>query len=255
MKYFLSLILLTVSLIAQGDSTVTFMTFHETSLSNDSLNIPVHLDPGVFSLGAFQFNINFDPEVVSFRSFTNGDIIPQEGWFIQSNSLGDTAIVIGGFATGGGPIESTGDLVTITWTVNPSAEGGDSTPIAFSNTTAGDYTTAEDLPVTTIDGSIEVLGLGVNEMESTPSTPILYPNYPNPFNSETTIKFYNETHSNVSLQLFDINGRLIKTLQRGIINPGHYEIVWNAPLFPSGVYFAVLNTNNHQSIQKICYIK
>ena len=255
LKYFLSLILLTVSLIAQGDSTVTFMTFHETSLSNDSPNIPVHLDPGVFSLGAFQFNINFDPEVVSFQSFTNGDIIPQEGWFIQSNSLGDTAVVIGGFASGGDPIESTGNLVYISWVVNPSAETGDTTPLNFSNSTAGDYNTAEDLPVTTVDGSIEVLGMSTDEMKPAPTSPILYSNNPNPFNSETNIAFYIQTHGNASLHIIDIKGRLMETLINKNLNPGIHEITWNASSYPSGIYLAQLTSNNYLYTQKLIYLK
>ncbi len=61
--------------------------------------------------------------------------------------------------------------------------------------------------------------------------------YPNPFNSTTTIKYTIPLITSMSLQVFDINGRLIETLVDGILPAGMQRVVWDAGGFGGGVYF------------------
>ena len=80
-------------------------------------------------------------------------------------------------------------------------------------------------------------GLSISSNNSIPETYHLHQNYPNPFNPETTIQFSMETHSNVSLRIFDITGRLVESLINEPLFPGEHEITWHADLLSSGVYF------------------
>ncbi|MFA6468624.1 MAG: FG-GAP-like repeat-containing protein [Bacteroidota bacterium] len=73
---------------------------------------------------------------------------------------------------------------------------------------------------------------------------ILGKNYPNPFNPATTIPFYLPSDSFVSLRIFDILGRGVKTLISGSMSAGKHSVIWNASGSPSGVYFCRLNVTN-----------
>ncbi len=51
-------------------------------------------------------------------------------------------------------------------------------------------------------------------------------NYPNPFNPETRIPFSVAERSRVTIQVFDVNGKLVQTLFEGYANPGTHWVVW-----------------------------
>jgi len=72
----------------------------------------------------------------------------------------------------------------------------------------------------------------------------LFQNYPNPFNPNTKIKYQLTKNSFVLLEVFDINGREIKTLVDKKQNSGEYEYVFNAENLSSGIYFYRLSINN-----------
>jgi hypothetical protein len=72
----------------------------------------------------------------------------------------------------------------------------------------------------------------------------LYQNYPNPFNPTTTIKFSVKEPSIVKITITDILGQKITDLTNEEMNPGTYEIQWNAGSYSSGVYFYSLYINN-----------
>ena len=70
----------------------------------------------------------------------------------------------------------------------------------------------------------------------------LYQNYPNPFNPYTRIQYSLPAKSNVVLQIFDLRGRLIKTLMNKSQEPGNYNVPWNGKCsrgtrVSSGIYF------------------
>ncbi len=55
----------------------------------------------------------------------------------------------------------------------------------------------------------------------------LYPNYPNPFNPETRIRFQLAKHSNVKLMIYDILGRKVRTLVSNKMDAGHHVVNWD----------------------------
>jgi hypothetical protein len=73
--------------------------------------------------------------------------------------------------------------------------------------------------------------------------------YPNPFNSESTIRFSMTETSNVQVKIFNTLGKEINLLLDKELSPGQYNIVWEAldksgNSLPSGVYLIVLKTKN-----------
>tara|TARA_Y100001970_G_scaffold23954_1_gene28287 strand:- start:836 stop:1915 length:1080 start_codon:yes stop_codon:yes gene_type:complete len=79
--------------------------------------------------------------------------------------------------------------------------------------------------------------------------------YPNPFNPNTTITFQIKQFSDISINVYDINGRIIANLFDGFKKAGEYSINWNASDIPSGTYFVNMNTNSFSSTQKLTLIK
>jgi hypothetical protein len=61
-------------------------------------------------------------------------------------------------------------------------------------------------------------------------------NHPNPFNPSTTIAYTLPTESYVTLQVYDMQGRVVATLADGFKEAGTYQAPWDATLMASGVY-------------------
>ncbi len=92
----------------------------------------------------------------------------------------------------------------------------------------------------------------------------LFQNYPNPFNPMTTIAFEipvtggERTH--VTLRVFDVRGRLIRTLLDEPRAPGAYRVTWdgrddrNAPV-PSGTYIYTIEAADFSSARKMILLK
>lgn len=90
----------------------------------------------------------------------------------------------------------------------------------------------------------------------------LFNNYPNPFNPITKIKFQvSLCHScegrnpHVILNVFDILGKEVATLVNESLQPGTYEIPFNAATLPSGIYFYRLSTYGFSETKKMILMK
>jgi len=99
---------------------------------------------------------------------------------------------------------------------------------------------------------------------SIPRDWMLYQNYPNPFNPTTTIEFdVPEVAGKIpraAIQIFNILGQHIMTLERGIHDAGRYSVVWNGMntngvRVASGVYFYRLLAGDYVSTKKMVMLK
>ena len=93
-----------------------------------------------------------------------------------------------------------------------------------------------------------------------PSVFRLKQNYPNPFNPSTSIDFEVFESSNVSLNVYDLSGRLVKNLLSGNLNSGVYTIEWNGKnnngiSAAAGVYFYSISSKENTIIKKMSLIK
>ena len=68
---------------------------------------------------------------------------------------------------------------------------------------------------------------GIEGEQKIPIEFVLKQNYPNPFNPETKISFVLSRRSKVSLEIFDILGRKVKTLFSGYASAGEHKFLWN----------------------------
>jgi hypothetical protein len=109
------------------------------------------------------------------------------------------------------------------------------------------------------EGQNIVIGLKSGSQEI-PEKYTLYQNYPNPFNPETKIKFdihsnLNSKKTNVKLVIYNVLGKEIAYLVNEELNPGSYEIQWNASNYPSGVYYYRLVTEGYTETKKMMLLK
>jgi len=102
--------------------------------------------------------------------------------------------------------------------------------------------------------NLNVLGIE-NPPYILPEYFILSQNFPNPFNPITTIKYSVPTKSNISLVIYDILGREIKTLVNEEKLPGNYTVEFNGTKFSSGVYFYVMRADNFIDTKKFILLK
>jgi hypothetical protein len=89
----------------------------------------------------------------------------------------------------------------------------------------------------------------------TPIEFLLYQNFPNPFNPNTTIRFQIAHYSLVELKIFDLLGREITTLLKEEKPAGIYEVNFNGSSHSSGTYIYRLKTDNKIISKKMILLK
>ena len=116
-------------------------------------------------------------------------------------------------------------------------------------------------PLVYVSGALESIMSGNNPPTGVrygaegPDGFMLYQNFPNPFNPETTISFSIPLQMYATMSVFDILGREVAVLVDRELPAGYHEIQFNASLLPSGIYFYQLETPYNQRIKKMTFIK
>jgi tetratricopeptide (TPR) repeat protein len=95
-----------------------------------------------------------------------------------------------------------------------------------------------------------------SNITGTPSEFALHQNYPNPFNPVTNIEYDLPVDGNIELKIYDIAGRLIKTLVNEFKTAGSYLVSFNASDLSSGVYFYSMNVDGKQiGVRRMTLVK
>lgn len=104
-------------------------------------------------------------------------------------------------------------------------------------------------------GSTADIPLGVDEATQVPAAFRLYQNFPNPFNSGTSIRFELPEYSTVSLKIYNLLGQEMAKLYSGELAAGTHTVYWNANNLPSGVYLYRLTANQRHVQRKLIIVK
>ncbi|PIS29904.1 MAG: hypothetical protein COT43_02865, partial [Candidatus Marinimicrobia bacterium CG08_land_8_20_14_0_20_45_22] len=85
-------------------------------------------------------------------------------------------------------------------------------------------------------------------------------NFPNPFNSQTTIRYDLPTYAPVEMTIYDIRGHKIRTLENGVKPAGYYQAIWNGKddagrEVASGIYFFQMISETHRKTMKLMLVK
>ena len=105
-----------------------------------------------------------------------------------------------------------------------------------------------------------ILGIEEGGSSGNPAGYILNQNTPNPFSNLTTIVFALPKTGHVSLKIYDVSGKLVKTLADGLYSPSDYTAYWNGRdengcKVCSGVYFYILETEDFSATKKLILTK
>lgn len=102
--------------------------------------------------------------------------------------------------------------------------------------------------------------LAIENQENLAHQFYMEPNYPNPFNPITTIRFYLPVSVSGSVEIFNLKGQRIKTFVEGVLESGIHQYVWDGTddtgkKVSSGVYIAVMKSKTIILKQKMVLTK
>lgn len=143
-----------------------------------------------------------------------------------------------------GTILSSSDMGN-TWIVVTTPTESDLFAINFGSMNYGISTGSSGTEIYTTDGgetwteSISPIMAGDRKSDIVK----LSQNYPNPFNPSTLINYAISENSTVSIKIYDMTGREVRTLVNSYQAPGSYSVKFDAVNLSSGIYFYVLRAN------------
>ena len=130
-----------------------------------------------------------------------------------------------------------------------------------SNSNLEYWVTAVDLNGNESDPSnVVTITLAIEDGLSVPIEFALQQNYPNPFNPSTQIQYALPTDANVTIAIYDLVGRQIRTLVNEQVNAGFHSTLWNAtndmgsPV-SAGVYIYTITANDFRDVKKMILLK
>ena len=106
-----------------------------------------------------------------------------------------------------------------------------------------------------------VIGTTTSVLDSElPKTFNLNQNYPNPFNLETSIRFTISKDAQVTLTIFDVLGREIRTLSDYNYQIGSYFVIWdgmdnNGNLASNGLYLYRIQVGSFSLVMKMALLR
>jgi hypothetical protein len=107
---------------------------------------------------------------------------------------------------------------------------------------------------------VNVTLLSLEDIRGLPEFFTLHQNYPNPFNPNTQIQYALPTDANVSIAIYDLVGRKIRTLVNEQVKAGYHSTLWNAtndmgsPV-SAGVYIYTITANDFRDVKKMILLK
>ena len=211
------------------------------------------------------YNTTYQIKDFVFRELSSGNDIPEpislNAAQANSSNYEGTLIAFTGNITQVTPISTTGNNYTIDDVT--AVMIWNSTGIDVSNLIVGfrgefvgvgsQYNESFQLLVG-YDSDISTV-VGVDEDDIVLNEFSLLPAYPNPFNPVTNISFVVDKSSEISLKIFDVNGKLVQVVNPKTYQIGVHNIQWNASSLSSGMYFINMFNGADRYTQKVMLLK
>ena len=188
--------------------------------------------------------------------------------FVNVNAttrLGTTSTIGGTFIAGSNSALYTGtdggiyvtphlvDAVVFQWKAPAAKSGPVRLYAAGYQATSTSSTSGQSAVVT---ATATELTTGVEPTTEIPHEFALSPNFPNPFNPQTTIRFTVPQTGIAVLKVYNIQGEEVATLFNGMAETGRIlQTTFNAVNLPSGIYFSRLEFNGNKIVQKMLFTK
>jgi hypothetical protein len=177
----------------------------------------------------YRWNLNNNNNTINYNQFSNNNGTDS----VASISLGKIDSIIAAWGI------NVGDSLRGRWFVKA-------------------YTQLDSLPSTTSSFLITFIRglIGIQPISTViPKEFFVNPNYPNPFNPTTKIKFGLPKAAFVKLTVYDILGREVAILANEQLKAGEFEADWDASSFPSGVYFYKMEAGEFVKTSRMVLVK
>ena len=211
------------------------------------------------------YNTTYQIKDFVFRELSSGNDIPEpisvSAAQANSSNYEGTLIAVTGNITEVTPVSTTGNNYTIDDVTTVMI--WNSTGIDVSNLIVGfrgefvgvgsQYNESFQLLVG-YDSDISTV-VGVDQDDIILNEFSLLPAYPNPFNPVTNISFVVDKSSEISLKIFDVNGKLVQVVNPKIYQSGFHNVQWNASSLSSGMYFIHMLNGADRHTQKVMLLK
>ena len=177
----------------------------------------------------------------------SGGTATDAGFIVQGNPSGT---VLGFSLTGSFIPAGEGVMIQVAWDADTQALSG---PVTISVTN-----------FVGIGGSALTYEVGATFLSNDDVTIVdeykLSDNYPNPFNPSTTIGYDVKEAGDVSIIIYDMLGREVRTLVNEYMLPNSYNIIWNGIndqglQSASGVYYYKMISNDFVDTKKMMFVK
>ncbi|MBN2000480.1 T9SS type A sorting domain-containing protein [candidate division KSB1 bacterium] len=109
-------------------------------------------------------------------------------------------------------------------------------------------------------GPITVMVTGVQKNQPLPDRFDLLQNWPNPFNPSTQIGYAVPKAEFVTIRVYDLSGKLVRTLVNERKSAGNHRTVWDrtddrGQIVPSGIYFYRMRAGKFEATKKMTLLK
>jgi hypothetical protein len=146
-------------------------------------------------------------------------------------------------------------VLNISDPANPTRVGFYNTPGgARGVTVSGSYTYVADFGYFGIYDCSAALGASPRQ-EAVAAQFELHPAYPNPFNATTQIRFDLPRTAFVTMNVYDLTGRLVETLASRTYEAGTHSVAFNSENRGSGTYVVRMNSGDFAFSQKVMLLK
>ncbi|MDD5765821.1 MAG: cohesin domain-containing protein [Candidatus Marinimicrobia bacterium] len=238
---------------ASGDGYLFPDNCSAIRIRNGRSKLPVDLY-SKSALGGIQFAFSYDASALTFDSVKAGSRIQTMTVSYAENSPGKVIMLI--YSPAGDSISAGhGTILDICFseTATPIATQSILLTNSILSDPKGNVVNAEFL-----DGKYFIPMEWVRiapERIDIPVEVALHQNFPNPFNSSTTISYQIPRDETVSLSIYDIAGKLVQKIVAGRQIAGSYSIYWNANDVPSGIYLIRLTVGGITQMRKCLLVK
>ena len=213
----------------------------------DLVNIPVKLKTGMVELGSLQVAMKYDSDLLEFVELVNEQ---KPGNWVSYINPNDNVVEWGGYDPSNNQnlIQDGEIFFTLVFRAKSAQVNWNKSPLYVTRKFAGNRS-SKDLKITPTDGILQIFktdgDFEYNDM-------VLFPN---PTKGETTLKFKIFEPGNVTLGIYDLNGRLQIDVLNGKYDIGEYTRTFDLGYLPTGEYLAVLQNEKKLFRKKILKVK
>ena len=253
--------------VAQGEGMA------DIDADNLTLTVPVRLK-NMSSVSSIRLYIQEDAEYADLISLSEVQVMGGAAALtVSSVDNGDNVQVIAYAATSSDVVAAgDDDVINVVYNIAESVRESWSADMDIDlmlkgveviDAASGEFLGVQQIDgVATIDSRVPNEGENANGGATLPKAFALGQNSPNPFNPSTTIQYQIPEGAGVSftLNVYDIRGRLIRTLDSGVKAPGFYRVQWDGTdnsgrHLSSGVYFYRFSSKDYNSTRKMVLLK